>query len=80
MPVPLHTSSRLKKRFFGGRSERLSAIHEEQIFAPCEANSFVLVTSTPQSLLEPPSKGKGANEPKAHTAGAYTGFRSTKHA
>ena len=25
-------------------------------------------------------KGKGAHEPKAHTAGAYTGFRSMKHA
>ena len=23
-------------------------------------------------------KGKGAHEPKAHTAGAYTGFRSMK--
>ena len=54
---------------------RLSEINEGQIFAPCEAISFVLVTSTPQSLFEPPSKGKGANEPKAHTAGAYTDFR-----
>ena len=25
-------------------------------------------------------KGKGAHEPKSHTAGAYTGFRSMKHA
>ena len=76
--IPHH---RLKKRFFGGRCERLSEINEGQIFAPCEAISFILVTSTPQSLFEPPSKGKGANEPKAHTAGAYNnGFRSTKHA
>ena len=53
---------------------RLSEINEGQIFAPCEAISFVLVTSTPQSLFESPSKGKGANEPKAHTAGACTDF------
>ena len=71
---------RLKKRFWGDRSVRLSEINEGQIFAPCEAISFVLVTSTPQSLFEPPYKGKGANEPKAHTAGAYTDVRSTKHA
>ena len=25
-------------------------------------------------------KSKGAHEPKAHTAGAYTGFRSMKQA
>ena len=77
--IPHH---RLKKRVFGGRSERLSEINEVGggIFAPCEATSFVLVTSRPQSLFEPPCKGKGANEPKAHMAGAYTGFLSTKHA
>ena len=42
---------------------RLSEINEGQIFAPCEAISFVLVTSTPQSLLEPHSKAQTSQRP-----------------
>ena len=39
-------------------------------------HSMIIVNNCPANI----PGGKGAHEPKAHTAGAYTGFRSMKQA